>query len=72
MTEYEQGDRVVLADTHHAHNSGLKALEGTRGSVVRTPTDHNEKCLVEFDGQTAKLTDRWWVKPMWLETVEDP
>lgn len=74
MTEggtYREGDRVVLADTHHAFNSELKKNLGREGVVRNEPSGHNDKYLVEFEGRTAKLRNSWWVAPRWLEPAED-
>jgi hypothetical protein len=65
-TTFEEGDRVVLEDTHHAHNSGLKKCEGRKGTIVGEPRGYNDKYLVEFDGTTVSLTGRYWVAPKWL------
>lgn len=67
MTELTEGDRVLLVDTHHAHNTELKRLEGSEGTVTAEPSGHNDKYLVEFDDDTRKLNDRYWVGPKWLE-----
>lgn len=69
--EFGEGDRVVLEDTHHAHNSGLKALEGRAGTIVTLPSGFRDQYLVEFDGQTRKLSGRYWVTDKWLRLEDD-
>jgi len=68
---FSVGDRVVLTDTHHMHNKGLKACEGGKGTVQTEPSGHNDKYLVEFDRDTRKLSDSYWVAPTWLEPVSE-
>lgn len=69
-TEFSEGDRVVLADTHHAHNSELKKNEGREGVVQKEGSGHNDKFLVEFEGETMKVINRFWVAPKWIEPAD--
>lgn len=70
MVNFEEGDEVVLADTHHSHNSELKKNEGRRGVVKGRGRGHNsDRLLVEFEGMTGKVGNRWWVAPKWLEPM---
>lgn len=71
MTDFNEGDRVILARTHRKHhNPRFRALEGCEGTILST-----ENCalagqyLVAFEGVEGGR--RFRTDGGWLERADD-